>query len=78
MRIRVTRGDVPIRWPHRVDGTNAEPAPGRRAGEVFSFPIDIERDPRSDDFHGRWDDMGGGTFLNISGNGSGRVADGEN
>lgn len=45
--------------------------------DVFSFFIDVDRDPQSDDFHGLWDDMGGGTILNISGKGSGRVHDGE-
>ena len=39
----------------------------------LSFSIDIERDPQSDDFHGLWDDLGAGTFLNISGNGSGPI-----
>ena len=39
----------------------------------FSFSIDIPRDPQSDDFHGLWDDLGNGTFLNISGNGSGTL-----
>jgi hypothetical protein len=92
MRIRVTfggaRADVHgyacVRWPHRVDGTNAAPATrpsphlvGDTFGDVFSFSIDVERDPQSDDFHGIWDDMGGGTYLNILGNGSGTVDDGE-
>jgi hypothetical protein len=39
----------------------------------FSFSIDVERDPQSDDFHGIWDDLGAGTFLNISGNGNGTI-----
>ena len=39
----------------------------------FSFSIDVERDPQSDDFHGLWDDLGEGTFLNISGNGIGTI-----
>jgi hypothetical protein len=48
---------------------------GTLSGDVFSFSIDIERDPQSDDGHGLWDDMGGGTFLTISGKGSGTVDD---
>lgn len=51
---------------------------GTFAEDVFSFSIDIDRDPQSDDFHGLWDEMGGGTFLNISGKGNGNVHDGEN
>ena len=50
---------------------------GTLSGDAFSFSIDIERDPQSDDFHGLWDEMGGGTFLNISGNGSGTVDHGD-
>ena len=44
---------------------------------VFSFNIDIDHDPQSDDFHGLWDEMGGGTILNISGKGNGTAHDGE-
>jgi hypothetical protein len=44
---------------------------------AFSFFVDYDRDPQSDDFHGLWEDMGGGTILNISGKGSGRLHDGE-
>jgi hypothetical protein len=50
---------------------------GTCSEDVFSFFLDVERDPQSDDFHGIWDVMGGGTFLNISGKGSGTVHDGE-
>jgi hypothetical protein len=39
----------------------------------LSFSIDVERDPQSDDFHGLWEDLGGGKILNISGKGSGAV-----
>jgi len=39
----------------------------------FSFSIDVERDPQSDDFHGLWDDLGEGTVLTISGNGIGTI-----
>jgi hypothetical protein len=45
--------------------------------DVFSFFIDIDRDPQDCDFAGLWDDMGGGSFLNISGRGSGTIRDGE-
>lgn len=44
---------------------------------TFSFFVDTDRDPQSDDFHGLWEDMGGGTILNISGKGGGRLHDGE-
>ena len=50
---------------------------GTLAEEVFSFSIDIDRDPQSDDFHGLWDELGGGTILNISGKGNGTAHDGE-
>jgi hypothetical protein len=50
---------------------------GTLTEDVFSFNIDIDRDPQSDDFHGLWDEMGGGTTLNISGKGSGTTHDGE-
>jgi hypothetical protein len=49
---------------------------GTLSGDMFSFSIDIERDSQSDDGHGLWDDMGGGTFLTISGNGRGTVDEG--
>jgi hypothetical protein len=51
---------------------------GIRSGDVFSFSIDVERrDPQDDGFNGIWDDMDGPGYLNISGNGSGTVDDGE-
>ena len=72
--------DGRIEWT----GSTLRPPPGHRpissgtfSEDVFSFSIDVERDPQSDDFHGIWDDMGGGTYLTISGKGSGTVDDGE-
>jgi hypothetical protein len=50
---------------------------GTFSEDAFSFFVDYERDPQSDDFHGIWDEMGGGTILNISGRGSGTVKDRE-
>ena len=50
---------------------------GTLSDDVFSFNIDIERDPQSDDFHGLWDEIGGSTTLNISGKGNGTVHDDE-
>jgi hypothetical protein len=61
-------------------GPTVRPPSGHRAvssgtitGDIFSFSIDFDRDPQSDDFHGIWDEMGGGTVLNISGKGIGTV-----
>jgi len=63
-----------IQWT----GPTLNPPPGHRpvssgslVGDTFSFSVDFDRDPQSDDFHGIWDDMGNGTFLNISGKGIG-------
>jgi hypothetical protein len=44
---------------------------GSLVGDTFSFSVDVDRDPLSDDFHGIWDDMGNGEVLNISGKGVG-------
>jgi hypothetical protein len=44
---------------------------GSLVGDAFSFSVDVERDPLSDDFHGIWEDMEDGGFLNISGKGVG-------
>jgi hypothetical protein len=64
-----------IRWT----GPTLKPPPGHSPisqasiqGASFSLSIDVERDPQSDAFHGLWD-MGDGTFLNISGKGTGTV-----
>jgi hypothetical protein len=46
---------------------------GAISGDTFTFSIDIERDPQSDDFHGLWDELGNGSYLNISGKGTGAV-----
>jgi hypothetical protein len=43
------------------------------AQKRFFFSIDVDRDPQSDDFHGLSDDLGNGTFLNISGKGEGDI-----
>jgi hypothetical protein len=45
-------------------------------GDQFSFNLDVERDPQSDDFHGLWEELGNGTFLTIAGRGSGTIRDG--
>lgn len=45
------------------------------SGDTFSFSIDVERDPQSDDFHGIWDVVENGTWLNIAGKGSGERSD---
>ncbi len=73
MTIRST-GD--IQWT----GPTVHPPSGHRTvsswaftGDVFSFSVDTDHDPQSDDFHGIWDDMGNGTVLNISGKGAGTV-----
>ena len=60
----LTPGHRPMSWGTLVDG-------------VFSFSIDNDRDPQSDDFHGLWDAIGGDTILNISGKGRGIVDGGE-
>jgi hypothetical protein len=72
--------DGAIQWT----GPTLNPSPGHYpvssgslSGDVFSFSIDFDRDPQSDDFHGISDDIGGGTFLNISGKGTGAVREGE-
>jgi hypothetical protein len=65
-----------IRWTGPTvnpPGGHATISTGRIDGGVFTFSIDIDRDPQSDAFHGIWDDMGGGTILNISGKGTGTV-----
>jgi len=61
-------------------GPTLKPPPGHSPishasiqDDAFSLSIDVERDPQSDAFHGIWDEMGNGTFLNISGKGSGTV-----
>jgi len=43
------------------------------ADAVFSFQIDYDRDPMSDDFRGIWDDMGNRTALAIFGKGTGKI-----
>ena len=53
--------------------TRATISSGVVSDNAFSFSIDVERDPQSDDFHGLWEDFGSGKFLNISGKGSGVV-----
>jgi len=45
--------------------------------DVFSFFIDVDRDPQSDYFQGLWDDMGAGTLLTIAGKGNGTISDEE-
>jgi hypothetical protein len=70
----------------RIDWTaqTLHPPPGHRpissgtlSEGTFSFFIDVDRDPQSDDFHGLWEDMGSGTVLTIAGKGRGQVLDGE-
>lgn len=70
--------DGSIQWT----GPTLNPPQGHRpvssgslVGDVFAFSVDFERDPLSDDFHGIWDDMGNGTYLNISGKGIGERHD---
>jgi hypothetical protein len=72
--------DGAIEWA----GPTVNPPSGHRiysAGLLseadYSFYIDYERDPQSDDFHGIWDDFGNGRMLGISGKGMGTVHDAE-
>jgi hypothetical protein len=72
--------DGRINWT----GPTLNPPSGHRtissatvADEVFAFSIDVDRDPMSDDFHGLWDTMDAGAFLNISGKATGSIRDRE-
>ena len=72
--------DGRIEWT----GPTLNPSPGHLpistgslTDDAFSFSVDVERDPQSDDFHGISDDTGNGTFLNISGEGIGSVHEGD-
>ena len=68
--------DGSIRW----SGPTLHPPPGHNTvssgqlvSTVFSFMVDVPRDPQSDDFHGIWDEIGNGAFLNIAGKGIGQA-----
>ena len=50
---------------------------GTITNNVLSFSIDVDRDPQSDGFHGLWDVLGDGSFLNIAGKGLGEMRAGE-
>lgn len=75
-----------IRPDGRIDwsGPSLQPPPGHwpissatLKDDLFSFSIDVDRDPQSDDFHGLWDILEGGEFLTIAGKGRGELHGGE-